>query len=290
MKSSFSRIIQGCMNWGVWGKSLSTSQMEELIHFNLEKGISSFDHADIYGDYTTENEFGKAFKNSSVKRENIQLISKCGIQYVGKTRPSNLVKYYQYDSDYIIYSAEKSIKDLNADYLDLFLMHRPSPLMHPDEIQKAVEKLMGQGKIKMFGVSNFTSGQTDLILSKTKVCVNQIQLSLSHNYPIFDSSLDYMMVNKIIPMSWSPLGSFYKNESENNKRVSILLDELSTKYNASKDQLLISWILKHPSKVHPVIGTTNFERISSASCANEIKLSNIDWFRMLETYLGHKLP
>ena len=290
MKSSFSRIIQGCMNWGVWGKSLSTSQMEELIHFNLEKGISSFDHADIYGDYTTENEFGKAFKNSSVKREDIQLISKCGIQYVGKTRPSNLVKHYQYDSDYIIYSAEKSIKDLNADYLDLFLLHRPSPLMHPDEIQKAVEKLMGQGKIKMFGVSNFTSDQTDLILSKTKVSVNQIQLSLSHNYPIFDSSLDYMMVNKIIPMSWSPLGSFYKNKSENNKRVSILLDELSTKYNASKDQLLISWILKHPSKVHPVIGTTNFERISNASCANEIKLSNIDWFRMLETYLGHKLP
>lgn len=290
MKSSFSRIIQGCMNWGVWGKSLSTSQMEELIHFNLEKGISSFDHADIYGDYTTENEFGKAFKNSSVKREDIQLISKCGIQYVGKTRPSNLVKHYQYDSDYIIYSAEKSIKDLNADYLDLFLLHRPSPLMHPDEIQKAVEKLMGQGKIKMFGVSNFTSDQTDLILSKTKVSVNQIQLSLSHNYPIFDSSLDYMMVNKIIPMSWSPLGSFYKNKSENNKRVSILLDELSTKYNASKDQLLISWILKHPSKVHPVIGTTNFERISNASCANGIKLSNIDWFRMLETYLGHKLP
>ena len=87
--------------------------MEKLIHFNLEKGISSFDHADIYGDYTTENEFGKAFKNSSVKREDIQLISKCGIQYVGKTRPSNLVKHYQYDSDYIIYSAEKSIKDLN---------------------------------------------------------------------------------------------------------------------------------------------------------------------------------
>ena len=150
-------------------------------------------------------------------------------------------------------------------------------------MQKAVEKLMGQGKIKMFGVSNFTSGQTDLILSKeTKVCVNQIQLSLSHNYPIFDSSLDYMMVNKIIPMSWSPLGSFYKNESENNKRVSILLDELSTKYNASKRPVINFWILKHPSKVHPVIGTTNFERISSASCANEIKLSNIDWFRMLK--------
>ena len=127
MKSNFSRIIQGCMSWGKWGSKLSASKMEEVDSFNLENGISSFDHADIYGDYTTEIEFGKAFKGSSVK-EDIQLISKCGIQYVGQTRPENIVKHYQYDSNYIIYSAEKSIKDLNADYLDLLLLHRPSPL------------------------------------------------------------------------------------------------------------------------------------------------------------------
>ena len=258
MKSNFSRIIQGCMNWGKWGSSLSQNEMEKLIHFNLEKGITSFDHADIYGDYTTEIEFGKAFKNSSIKREEVQLISKCGIQYVGETR-LNKVKHYQYDSDYIIFSAEKSIKDLNADYLDIFLLHRPSPLMHPDEISNAIETLMSQGKIKSFGVSNFTNIQTDLISTKSQVSANQIEFSLSHNKPLFDSSLDYMFVNNIIPMSWSPLGTIFKDEDENNKRIHFLLDELTMKYNASKDQLLLSWILKHPSKIHPVIGTVKTE-------------------------------
>ena len=289
MKSNFSRIIQGCMNWGKWGSSLSQNEMERLIHFNLEKGITSFDHADIYGDYTTEMEFGKAFKNSSIEREEVQLISKCGIQYVGETR-LNKVKHYQYDSDYIIFSAEKSIKDLNADYLDIFLLHRPSPLMHPDEISKAIETLLSQGKINSFGVSNFTDIQTDLISTKSKVSANQIEFSLSHNKPLFDSSLDYMFVNDIIPMSWSPLGTIFKDKDENNKKIHFLLEELMKKYNASKDQLLLSWILKHPSKIHPVIGTVKTERINAAKNSLSIDLSEIDWFRMLETYLGHKLP
>ena len=289
MSSGFSRVIQGCMNWGKWGNSLSTSEMEKLIHFNLESGISSFDHADIYGDYTTESDFGKAFKNSTVKREDIQLISKCGIQYVGKSRPNNTVKHYQYDSSYIIYSAEKSIKDLNAEYLDLFLLHRPSPLMHPDEIRKGIEKLLNDGKIKSFGVSNFSNGQTDLISTSSKVSVNQIQFSLSHNTPLFDSTLDYMLINNITPMCWSPLGSFFKNQNDN-KKVHDLLSDLYKKYNASKDQLLLAWILKHPSCIHPVIGTTKTDRINAASTSTQIKLSKIDWFRMLETYLGYKLP
>tara|TARA_B100000497_G_scaffold54550_1_gene62510 strand:- start:73 stop:906 length:834 start_codon:yes stop_codon:yes gene_type:complete len=277
------------MNWGKWGSSFSTSEMERLIHLNIENGITSFDHADIYGDYTTETEFGNAFKSSSVKREEVQFISKCGIQYVGETR-SNKIKHYQYDSDYIIFSAEKSIKDLNADYLDMFLLHRPSPLMHPDEISKAVEILVSQGKIKSFGVSNFTNNQTELISAKTQVSANQIQFSLSHNKPLFDSSLDYMFSNSIIPMSWSPLGSIFKEENESNNRIHLLLDELSKKYSASKDQLLLSWILKHPSKIHPVIGTVKSERISAAKNSLNIKLNEIDWFRMLETSLGHKLP
>ena len=270
MSSGFSRVIQGCMNWGKWGNSLSTSEMEKLIHFNLESGISSFDHADIYGDYTTESDFGKAFKNSTVKREDIQLISKCGIQYVGKSRPNNTVKHYQYDSNYIIYSAEKSIKDLNAEYLDLFLLHRPSPLMHPDEIREGIEKLLNDGKIKSFGVSNFSNGQTDLISTSSKVSANQIQFSLSHNTPLFDSTLDYMMINNITPMCWSPLGSFFKNQNDN-KKVHDLLSDLSKKYNATKDQLLLAWVLKHPSCIHPVIGTTKTERINAASTSTQIK-------------------
>ena len=288
MKNKLSRIIQGCMNWGQWGSKLTVNEMESLIHHNLDIGISSFDHADIYGDYTTEKEFGKAFSKSGISRESIQLISKCGIQYVGKTR-ENKVKHYQYDSDYIIFSAEKSIKDLRAEYLDVFLLHRPSPLMHPEEINKAVDTLMNQGKIKSFGVSNFTPSQTDLILNKSKVYANQIEFSLTHNEPLFDSSLDHMIMNKIIPMSWRPLGRVFMHDNSQNKRIHLLLDELVVKYKVSKDQLLLSWILKHPSKIYPVIGTVKKERIKASLEAQKIELSDIDWFRMLEQSMGAAL-
>jgi predicted oxidoreductase len=289
MKNNLSRVIQGCMNWGQWGSKLTADEMESLIHHNLEIGISSFDHADIYGDYTTEQEFGRAFSNSGINRESIQLISKCGIQYVGKTR-RNKVKHYQYDAEYIIYSAEKSIKDLKADYLDVFLLHRPSPLMHPDEISKAVEVLLNHGKIKSFGVSNFTNSQYELISNKSELYVNQIEFSLTHNNPLFDSSLDHMLTNKIMPMAWSPLGDIFKNDNSKNQRIHLVLDELAIKYKASKDQLLLSWILKHPSKIYPVIGTVKKERIKASFESQKIELSEVDWFRMLEESLGHKLP
>lgn len=289
MKNNLSRVIQGCMNWGQWGSKLTADEMESLIHHNLEIGISSFDHADIYGDYTTEQEFGRAFSNSGINRESIQLISKCGIQYVGKTR-DNKLKHYQYDAEYIIYSAEKSIKDLKADYLDVFLLHRPSPLMHPDEISKAVEVLLNHGKIKSFGVSNFTNSQYELISNKSELYVNQIEFSLTHNNPLFDSSLDHMMTNKIMPMAWSPLGGIFKNDNSKNQRIHLLLDKLAIKYKASKDQLLLSWILKHPSKIYPVIGTVKKERIKASFESQKIELSEVDWFRMLEESLGHKLP
>jgi predicted oxidoreductase len=289
MKNNLSRVIQGCMNWGQWGSKLTVDEMESLIHHNLEIGISSFDHADIYGDYTTEQEFGRAFSNSGINRESIQLISKCGIQYVGKTR-RNKVKHYQYDAEYIIYSAEKSIKDLKADYLDVFLLHRPSPLMHPDEISKAVEVLLNHGKIKYFGVSNFTNSQFELISNKSELYVNQIEFSLTHNNPLFDSSLDHMLTNKIMPMAWSPLGDIFKNDNSKNQRIHLVLDELAIKYKASKDQLLLSWILKHPSKIYPVIGTVKKKRIKASFESQKIELSEVDWFRMLEESLGHKLP
>ena len=289
MNPNFSKIIQGCMTWGAWGKQLTKNEMISTLHHCLDHGITTFDHADIYGDYTTEKDFGNAFADSGVSRESIQLISKCGIQYVGETR-DNTVKHYQYDADYIIWSAEKSISDLQCDYLDLHLIHRPSALMHPDEIAKAVDVLTSEGKIKAFGVSNFTPSQTDLIASKSTVSANQIEFSLTAHEAIHNGSLDHMKLSNITPMCWSPLGSVFKAEDEQNKRIHTLLDELSQTYNASKDQLLLAWILKHPAGIHPVIGTTNMERISLASKTENIALSEIDWFRMLVECQGHKVP
>ncbi len=136
----YSKIIAGTMTWGSWGRQLTSAEMTDLIDFCKDHQISSFDHADIYGDYANEEAFGKAFLNSKTKREEVQFITKCGIQFVTKVR-SNKVKHYDYSTDYIIWSAERSLVKLNTDYLDLFLLHRPSPLMHPDEVAEAIYRL-----------------------------------------------------------------------------------------------------------------------------------------------------
>ena len=289
MKTQYSRIIQGCMNWGAWGKQFNENQMITMMHHCLDQGISTFDHADIYGDYSTEKDFGNAFAKAGIERSKIQLISKCGIQYKGKARLENEVKHYQYDSAYIIASAERSLKLLKTDYLDLFLLHRPSPLMHPDEIAIAIQQLQSQGKIKDFGVSNFTPSQTDLVKTSVNVTVNQIELSLTANKSMVDGRLDHMMAHQITPMSWSPLGSVFKEVTDQTDRIKHTLQSLTKKYNATEDQLLLAWLLKHPSGIHPVIGTTSEARVTAATQALEIPLELQDWFALLVASQGHKV-
>jgi predicted oxidoreductase len=287
--SIYSRIIAGCMSWGHWGKDMSTEDMIAQMHATLEAGITTFDHADIYGDYTTEARFGKAFAKSGVERESIQLISKCGIQYVGETR-DNTIKHYDYSKEYIVWSVEKSLSDLQTDYLDLLLLHRPSPLMQADEIAEAIDQLKEEGKILNFGVSNFTPSQIDLIHSKAEITANQIEFSLTQHSAMHDGSLDHMTIHNITPMCWSPLGSIFREENEATSRVKETLKTLTEKYSATEDQLLLAWILKHPAGIHPVIGTTNKERIANAVKAVDIDLDLQDWFTLLVAYQGHKVP
>ena len=287
--SNYSRIIAGCMLWGKWGKQFSTQEMIAQMNLTLEAGITTFDHADIYGDYTTEQQFGTAFFESGIERESIQLISKCGIQNQGELR-DNKIKHYSYSKEYIIWSVEKSIKDLKTDYLDLLLLHRPSPLMHPDEIAAAISELKEQEKILDFGVSNFTPSQVNLINSKTPISVNQIEFSLTQHTAMHNGTLDQLLQQEILPMSWSPLGTYFKEQNKANTRINKVLDNLTNKYNATEDQVLLAWILKHPSKVSPVIGTTNKTRIENAVKALKIDLELEDWFTMLVEYQGHKIP
>jgi predicted oxidoreductase len=290
MKTNYSRIIQGCMNWGVWGRQFTEYQMIDMIRHCLDQGITTFDHADIYGDYSTEEEFGNAFAKAGIERSKIQLISKCGIQYKENARPEHEVKHYQYDSAYIIASAERSLRLLKTDYLDLLLLHRPSPLMHPDEIEVAIDQLQSQGKIKDFGVSNFTPSQTALVSTKAAIAANQIEISLTTHASLFDGRLDDMMTHQITPMSWSPLGSVFKEASDQNERIRGTLNTLTIKYNATEDQLLLAWLLQHPSGIHPVIGTTNEARITAATKAIDIQLELQDWFALLVASQGHKVP
>lgn len=289
MNTNYSRIIAGTMTWGIWGKQLNTSQMIDLMHHCKNAGVTTFDHADIYGGYTTEADFGKAFAQSGIHRESIEIISKCGIQYQAENR-QNTIKHYDYSAEYIIWSAETSLQHLQTEYLDLLLLHRPSPLMHPDEVAKAIDQLTAQGKIKNFGVSNFTQSQMTMIGTKNDISANQIQFSLTDFDAMHDGTLDYMITNSILPMAWQPLGSVFREQNEQTSRIHNVLDNLTEKYNATKDQLVLAWILKHPSNVHPVIGTTTPERITNAAKATEIDLSLEDWFTLLVESQGHKVP
>lgn len=286
---TYSRLIAGTMTWGSWGKQLSKKEMNALMHHCISNNITTFDHADIYGAYTTEADFGKAFIDSGIKREDIQLISKCGIQYVCDKR-DNKVKHYNYSKDYIIWSVEESLKNLNTEYLDLLLLHRPSPLMVTEEIAEAITILKKQGKIKDFGVSNFTPSQMEMIGLRMDVDVNQIEFSLTEHSAMQDGTLDYMKTAGIKPMAWSPLGSVFREDNEQTRRIHKQLGELMDKYNATEDQLLLAWILKHPANIHPVVGTTNKDRLTQAFEASKIELELEDWFLILVASQGHKVP
>lgn len=277
------------MTWGGWGKQFSTVEMIDLMNHCVENKVTTFDHADIYGGYTTEADFGKAFQQSGLERDSIQLISKCGIQYLSESR-NNKVKHYNYSKDYIIWSAEESLKHLKTDYLDLFLLHRPSPLMHPDEIAEAISKLKQQGKVKEFGVSNFTPSQVELISNSTQISANQIEFSLTQHIAMHDGTLDQMLLKNILPMAWSPLGYVFKEDTEQTRRIHKQLGELLEKYNATEDQLLLTWIMKHPAMIHPVVGTTTKQRIIDASRAAEIDIELEDWFLILVACQGYKVP
>ena len=288
-KSSLSPIIAGAMNWGVWDKNLKTKEMENLIHICFENKITTFDHADIYGSYTTEAQFGKALSNSKIKREQIQLISKCGIQMLAEKR-NNTIKHYDYSKDYIIWSVENSLKNLKTDFLDVLLLHRPSPLMQADEIAEAVEKLKSEGKIIDFGVSNFTSSQTELIRQKTPISFNQIQFSATDYQPMLDGSLDYMQLHQIRPLSWNPLGNVFRQENMQTYRLRKLLATLVSKYEIGADTILLAWILKHPAHIIPIAGTVNVARIQALMKATELQLSQEDWFAIWTESMGNEVP
>ena len=290
MSVELSPIIAGVMNWGVWDKNLNTNEFNHLINLFIENGITTFDHADIYGGYTTEASFGKALSESKIDRKKIQLITKCGIQYVSENRPNNSIKHYEYSKDYIIWSAENSLKNLQTDYLDVFLLHRPSPLMQADEIAEAVSKLKADGKILSFGVSNFTSSQTELLRQKTEISFNQVQFSATHHEAMLDGSFDYMQIHNIKPMAWNPLGTVFRENTDQTFRLRQLLAKLVEKYRIGSDIILLAWIMQHPAGISPVAGTVNSGRIQQLMKAKSLVLDKQDWFAIWTESMGNRVP
>ena len=289
---SYSRIIAGTMKWGTWGAHFSTSAYEAMIKNCLQLGVTTFDHADIYGDYTTEEEFGKVLKHEPSLRQQMQLITKCGIRMLSAHRPQHKIKSYDTSFTHITQSVEQSLKNLSTDYIDCLLIHRPDPLFNAEEVAAAFEQLQKEGKVLQFGVSNFRKWQVDLIRSRFPISVNQIECSVLHLDPFGDGTLDQCQHHGLIPMAWSPLGGgnlFADDEDERNKRILAVANLLADKYNASADVLLFSWLLTHPSRIYPVTGTSKIERIKAAVDATNIKLEREDWFMMWRASTGREV-
>ena len=273
------------MNWGLWGVNHSSEKMSDLIKSSFNCNINSFDHADIYGGYTTEESFGNAFLKTGIKREDVFFISKCGIMYPSEKLPVK-VKHYDYSKEHINKSVSNSLKYLKTDYIDCLLLHRPSPLMDIKIISDTINNLLVKGKIKSFGVSNFTPVQMEMFKG-LKVSFNQINFSITHLDPLYDGTLEYMQANKITPMAYSPLGEYYKSDNPKLKEV---IEMFAKKYKSSDDQILLAWLLKHPSNIFPVIGTTKTQRIKKSIEALKIEIEISDWFEILEASVGKRVP
>lgn len=284
----FSDLIAGTMRWGIWGANHSEKKVQELIEVCLEEGISTFDHADIYGGHTTEQLFGNAWKEMKIDREEIQLISKCGIVMNSDKKPSSL-KYYNYSSDYIFNCVNESLINLKTDYLDLLLLHRPSPLMNPEEIAKVFETLKSEGKVREFGVSNFSVSQFELLDQYFPLVTNQIEISVNQLDSFYDGTLDQLMKKNLRPMAWSVMGNYFSEKTDQNILISNVLKDLCEKYNANENQILLAFILKHPSKIIPVIGSSKAETIRTLKASLLIDLEAIDWFKILEASRGKEV-
>jgi len=288
-----SPVIAGCMKWGQWGVNYSTGQYLQLIEECIANKITSFDHADIYGDYTVEEEFGNALKQKPHLRQQMQLITKCGIRRFTPNRPKHKIHSYDTSKQHIITSTERSLKNLNTDYIDLLLIHRPDPLMNPIEIAEAFTQLKKDGKALHFGVSNFTPSQMEMMVTAFNVEFNQLEVSVLHLDPFHDGTLDKCIQHKIRPMSWGPMGSgkLHADDSdERNIRVLAVANMLAEKYNATVDQILLAFLFKHPSGVIPVIGSTKIERLKLAYDAARINIEREEWFMLWRASKGHEIP
>lgn len=290
---SLSKVILGLWRLKDW--SLSKVELLKLIGDSIEIGITSFDHADIYGNYECEALFGEALALKPALRKEIELISKCGIMLVTDKNPNRTVKHYDYSKAHIISSVNQSLKNLGTDYLDVLLLHRPSPFMNAAEIAEAFETLKKEGKVRAFGVSNFNAMQFELLDSflSDKLVTNQIEISASCLEHFDNNNLDFLQRKKIAPMAWSPLGGgkiFSPNDDKayaTLQAVQKVADELSV---VELDKILYAWLYMHPSNIMPIAGSGKIERLKNAVEALEIKMSLEQWFSIFIATRGSAMP
>lgn len=290
---AISRIVHGLWRLSEWG--LSDQELLQLIEQTIELGITTFDHADIYGNYSCDELFGNAIHLNKKLRANIQIVTKLGIKLKSNKYPERDIKYYDYSFDHIITTVNNSLRNFRTDYIDILLLHRPAPNLNPEEVSKAFSDLKKQGKVIHFGVSNFSALQFEMLNSylDEKLVTNQVEISpycLEH----FDNgNMNFFLKERIKPMAWSPFagGKIVNPIDEKGKRLFKALSAIAEELNVSNiDQIAYSWLLSHPSQIIPIIGTHKIDRIRHAIESLNMKLTMEQWYKIYNASTGKELP
>lgn len=289
---SLSRLVFGA--WRLLDGSPSAQDIGRLIAASVDLGLTSFDHADIYGGYAVEAAFGEGLAAWGGRRDAIELVTKCDIMLASPARPGNRLKHYDTGAAHIAASVERSLKNFGTDYIDLLLLHRPDPLMDADETARGLEAVVHAGKVRAVGVSNFTPAQFDLLQSRLELplATNQIECSVLHTTPLTDGSLDHAQQHRYPPMIWSPLGggALFGGQGEREARLRAALETVAPETDAPDiGAVAIAWLLRHPSRPVPVLGTMKVERLAGLAKALDIELDRQQWFEILRASAGREV-
>ncbi|EKO3476011.1 aldo/keto reductase family oxidoreductase [Vibrio fluvialis] len=289
----FSELVQGYWRLGEWG--MTAQERLTFLKQHLELGITTVDHADIYGNYECEQLFGEALALEPSLREQLQIVTKCDIKLCSAKFPEHKINHYDTSAAHIYQSVNNSLERLRVNEIDVLLIHRPDVLMDADEVAEAFTELHKVGKVKHFGVSNFSPAQFELLQSRLgkPLVTNQVEINPLNFDVAHDGTLDQMQMLRTRPMAWSCLGggAIFNGDSEQAQRVRAVLEELREELGAeSIDQVIYAWVRALPSKPLPIIGSGKIERVQAAVDALDLTLTREQWYRVWVASKGHGVP
>lgn len=286
---SLSRLVYGMWRLGD-DPDTSPARVQAKIEACLAQGITSMDLADIYGGYTAEGLLGRALRSSPGLRDRIEIVTKCGIVAPAGRHSAAQVKHYDTSAAHITASVEASLRDMATDRIDMLLIHRPDPLIDPRETGSALDGLVASGKVRTVGVSNFRPWDMRLLQSAmtNRLVTNQIELSLGSHEAFVNGDIAHLMEVKAPPMAWSPLagGRLLSAAPEPLRR---LLADLGEHAGTDWSAVAVAWLLYHPARILPVIGTNDSARIAAASDALRVPMDRQTWFRLYSAALGREV-
>jgi predicted oxidoreductase len=289
MAFKLSPIVAGMWRLREW--KLDTPGLVRWIEQAIELGITSFDHADIYGGYGVEPEFGEALAASPGLRERLQIVTKCGIKLVSTARPAHAIKSYDSSRAHVLASVDQSLRALRTDRIELLLIHRPDLLMDPDELAAAFGELRAAGKVLHFGVSNHSPSQFALLHRRLPLVTHQIELSPLRMGALTDGALDQAVDLQLPPMIWSPLagGQLLTAQDEQAQRLRPVLEALARAWGVSVATMAYAWVRRHPSRPIPITGSRRIEALREAVASLDVRLSAEDWYRVWQASMGREV-